>query len=193
MGFNHSLEHGDVPLPDPLSGGLRVLQGIAGRADGEGMGTVVDRAGGGVSVLAEFSEAQRQRAMARFAVLRPHLDDGVGLVQAAADSGVPYRTAQRWLATYRAAGLGGLARKSRHDRGSRRFPEDLIVLIEGLALRRPRVSAAAIHRQVTTVAQDHGWPVPAYDTVYDVVSGLDPALVVLAHQGTKRATGRCST
>jgi transposase InsO family protein len=159
------------------------LQAITGRADGEGMGTAADRPGGDVSVLAEFSEAQRQQAMARFAVLRPYLDEGVGLAQAAADSGVPYRTMQRWLAGYRAAGLGGLARKSRRDRGSRRFPEDLIVLIEGLALRRPPVSAAAIHRQVT---QDHGWPVPAYDTVYDVVTCLDPALVVLAHEGTKR-------
>jgi hypothetical protein len=73
--------------------------------------------------------------------VRPHLDAGLGLVRAAADSRVPYRTAQQWLAGYRAAGLGALAGKSRRDRGSRRFPEDLIVLIEGLALRRPRSTA----------------------------------------------------
>ena len=93
---------------------------------------------------------------------------------------------QRWLARYRAAGLLGLADQSRSDRGSRRFPEELVLLVEGLALGQPAPSAAAIHRQVAEVARDHGWPVPGYDTVYDVVTRLDPALVVLAHEGAKR-------
>ncbi|GAA3080388.1 hypothetical protein GCM10020000_77800 [Streptomyces olivoverticillatus] len=36
------------------------------------------------------------------------------------------------------------------------------------------------------MAKDHGWPVPSYSTVYAVVRALNPALVVLAHEGTKR-------
>ncbi|MCA1698056.1 MAG: helix-turn-helix domain-containing protein [Actinobacteria bacterium] len=42
-------------------------------------------------------------------MLRPHLEDGVALVHAARDAGVPERTAQRWLARYRDGGLVGLA------------------------------------------------------------------------------------
>src|SRR5450755_2472571 len=76
--------------------------------------------------------------MARFAALRPHLQDGVPLARAAGDAGVAVRTAQRWLARYRACGLAGLARASRADTGRRRLPAELAGLIEGLALRKAR-------------------------------------------------------
>lgn len=63
---------------------------------------------------------------------------------------------------------------------------ELQLLIEGLALKRPPPSIATIHRDVTAVAQERSWPVPSYATVHDVVRHLDPALVVLAHDGTRR-------
>lgn len=50
--------------------------------------------------------AQREQAMARYAVLRPHLDDGISLAEAARQGEVALRTAQRWLASYRKSGLG---------------------------------------------------------------------------------------
>lgn len=43
--------------------------------------------------LAEVGEAKRGRALERFAVLRPHLEQGVPLTRAARDAGVPVRTA----------------------------------------------------------------------------------------------------
>jgi putative transposase len=98
---------------------------------------------------------------------------------------IPYRTLQTWLARYRQAGLAGLVPAPRADRGHRRFPAPLIQLIEGLALRRPRPSAASIHRQVVGVAMREGWPVPSYRTVAAVVSAIDPALATLAHDGAK--------
>ncbi len=58
-------------------------------------------------------------------------------------------------------------------------------MIEGLALRTPALSAAAIHRQVAAVAQARAWPTPSYGTVYAIVRGLDPGLVTLAHDGPK--------
>ena len=60
--------------------------------------------------LAALGEGGQAQAMARFAVLRPHLEDGVPLTRAATEAGVPLRTAQRWLARYRRDGLAGLAR-----------------------------------------------------------------------------------
>ena len=108
------------------------------------------------------------------------------LARLAGHGGVAARTLQWWAARYRTDDLAGLGRSERADRGARQFPQELQLLIEGLALKRPPPSIATIHRDVTAVARQHGWPVPSYATVYDVVHHLDPALVVLAHEGTKR-------
>jgi putative transposase len=100
--------------------------------------------------------------------------------------GLPLRTVQRWLAQYRRAGLAGLARRGRSDRGyQRRLRAELKPVIEGFALRKPPPTVAFVHRQVCAVARQHGWPVPTYQSVYRVVKHLDPALLTLAHEGTK--------
>ncbi len=98
---------------------------------------------------------------------------------------LPLRTLQRWLQRYRAEGLAGLTRIPRADRGQHRLSPDLQRLIEGLALRIPPPTAAFVHRQVVTVANEHGWAVPSYSTVYAIIRTLDPALVTLAREGTK--------
>lgn len=108
------------------------------------------------------------------------------LTRVAQIEGIALRTAQRWVQRYRAQGLAGLARRPRADRGATTFPPELIGLIEGLALQRPPPTAAAIHRRVTTIATEHDWPVPSYATVAAIARRLDPALVCLAHEGTKR-------
>src|SRR4249920_1453341 len=45
--------------------------------------------------LAAYTEPERHEAMRRFAVLRPHLNEGVSLPEAARDAGVPLRSVQR--------------------------------------------------------------------------------------------------
>jgi putative transposase len=100
--------------------------------------------------------------------------------------GLPLRTVQRWLAQYRRAGLAGLVRRGRRDRGHhRRLRAELKPVIEGFALRKPPPTVAFVHRQVCAVARQHGWPVPTYQAVYRVVKHLDSALLTLAHEGTK--------
>ena len=133
--------------------------------------------------LAGRGEEGQARAMARFAVLRPHLEEGVPLARAAGEAGVPLRTAQRWLARYRRDGLAGLARPVRSDAGAHRAPSELVALVEGLGLKRPRSSAAAIHRRVRDVATARGWRAPSYGTVHAILSRLDPAMVTLAQDG----------
>ena len=133
--------------------------------------------------LSELSEQQRAQAQHRYAVLRPHLEDGVSLVDAAAAAGIPARTARHWLARFRAAGLPGLARVPRRDRAMRRQPPELVALVEGLALRRPRSTTAHIHRSAVRVAGERGWQAPSYGTVRSIVVALDPGLVALAHDG----------
>jgi putative transposase len=133
--------------------------------------------------LVELSEIQRDRAMVRFAALRPHLEDGATLAQAARAAGVALRTAERWLSRYRATGLIGLARMPRADFGRPKLPKEFVLIIEGLALSKPRPSVTAIHRRIATIARERQLKAPAYSSVHAIVSALDPALVTLAHQG----------
>jgi putative transposase len=135
--------------------------------------------------LAALPEATRQLALERFGVLRPCLEDGVPLAEVARQHGLRLRRLQRWMRAYRTQGLAGLARKPYPERGHPTLPGPLQHLIEGLALRRPRLSCAAVHREIVTMANERGWPAPSYDTVYSVIRALDPALVTLAHHGTK--------
>jgi putative transposase len=133
--------------------------------------------------LAACTEAQRQQAMARFAVLRSHIEEGIPLSEVAREAAVPLRSLQRWLARYRAAGLVGLARAQRSDTGTRKLPAELVAVIEGMALRKPRPSIATMHRRITALAAQHHWTPPSYGSVYGIVRHLSPAMVTLAQDG----------
>ena len=137
------------------------------------------------SPLNGLSEAERALAFERFELLRPALDEGVPLARVARDRGIALRTAQRWAGQYRRDGLAGLVRKGRSDRGKRHLSDTLQQAIEGLALKKPPLSAAAIHRQAVILAERLGETPPTYRIVYAVIRDLAPALVTLAHEGTK--------
>lgn len=108
--------------------------------------------------LTDLTEARREQAMARWRVLRPFFEEGVPLTKLAEAAGLGERTLQRWAARYRTHGLVGLARGERTDKGRRHWPEDLRLLIEGLALRRPPPTVATIAGQVAAVADDQHRP-----------------------------------
>src|SRR5262249_33082146 len=155
--------------------------------------TPLDRRGSGVSVmdqeqhmapaLAACTEEERQQAMARFAGLRPHLHEAIPLAEAARDASVPLRSVQRWLARYRVVGLAGLVRTTRSDTGQRTLPAELVALVEGMALRTPRPSMAAMQRRMTALATQRHWTPPSYGSVYGIVRRLSPAMVTLAQEG----------
>ena len=134
--------------------------------------------------LTALSEEQRAEAYARFEILRPALEEGVPQAQIARTHQLSKSAVQRWVARYREQGLAGLATTSRKDKGkSRHLPEQAITLVEGLALQTPPRSAAAIHRQVVEIAKEQGWKPPSYERVRQIIKSLDPALIILAHQG----------
>jgi putative transposase len=133
--------------------------------------------------LTACTEEERQEAMGRFAVLRPHIHDGVPLPEAARAAGVPLRSVQRWLVRYRAPGLAGLVRATRSETGHRKFPAALVEGIEGMALRKPRPSVAAIHRRMRELATPRQWTLPSDSSVYGIVRHLPPAMVTLAQDG----------
>ena len=133
--------------------------------------------------LTTLSEDERDAALRRFEALRPHLQDGVALTEAARAANVPVRSLQRWVTRYRKGGLAGLVRRQRSDAGRRRLPPVLVGTIEGLALCTPRLTAAAIHRRLRTLVDAQGWPMPSYSAVHAIMRRLDPGLVTLTHDG----------
>lgn len=135
--------------------------------------------------LATLSETERAYALTRFHTLQPYLEGHTTLAALARAQGLPLRTLQRWTARYRQHGLAGLVRQRRTDRGQHHLAPELQQLIEGLALQKSRPTSAAVHRQVAELAPQQGWPVPSYSCVYAIVHHLDPALVLLAHEGSR--------
>src|SRR4029434_11023809 len=71
----------------------------------------------------------------------------------------------------------------RSDTGHRKLPAELVAVIEGMALRKPRPSIAAIHRKMTALAKTRTWTPPSYGSVYGIVRRLSPAMVTLAQNG----------
>ncbi len=133
--------------------------------------------------LTAFSDEDRAAAMDRFRVLQPHLEIGVPLTAVAEASDHSVRTLRRWAAKYREAGLVGLVRRGRADAGRRKLRTDLAQQIEALAVQRPRLSAASIHRRVSQAAKKEGHRVPSYATVRRAIEALDPAMLCLVHEG----------
>ena len=125
-------------------------------------------------------------ALERFQVLQPYLENQVTLRQIAQNTAIPYRTLQHWMAAYQQSGLTGLARKTRSDHGGRRgLSTELQHCIEGLALQRPPLSIAVIHRQVSQLAKNRQEKIPGYHQVYNIVKQVPDGLSVLARQGSK--------
>ena len=137
-------------------------------------------------LLANLSDTARTTALERFRLIRPFLEEGVSLPTLAQQHALSLRTARRWVQRYRAGGLGALGPKARADKGMRRaLPPSLAQLVEALALQKPAPSIATIHRKVAAIATAQGLHVPSYDVVHDIVRQLTPALVTLAHEGSK--------
>jgi len=129
-------------------------------------------------------------ALERFQVIRPFLDKEASLSKIARECDMQLRTAQRWVSSYRAEGMVGLARKGRADAGCPRHSPDLQRVIEGLCLQKPRPSIATVHRNAVDVARKLGEKPPSYSLVYALVSKMEPALLALAHEGTKSYNDR---
>lgn len=80
--------------------------------------------------LIALAENERTREVARFGLLRPHLEDGVPLAMIVREQELTLRTLERWVARYRSKGRAGLARRKRTDSRSYRVPDSLQLLID---------------------------------------------------------------
>ena len=128
--------------------------------------------------LTNLTAQERAQAMERFDLLKPILAGQELLATMAHRHQLSPRTLQRWLQRYHTDGLAGLGRKRRTDQGQhRRVPPALHQLIEGLALQRPPLTVAIIHRRVCEWSQQHHRTPPSYGTVYNIIH--IPSLLVV--------------
>ena len=116
-------------------------------------------------------------ALARWRILRLHIEDAIPLTTLARETEVGLRTLQRWKKDYLAVGIDALRTDARADRGTRRTSPELVAFVERLALTRPRPSIATIHRLARAEAERIGVVPPSYSTVRSIVQSLDPGLV----------------
>ncbi|GAA4393405.1 helix-turn-helix domain-containing protein [Brevibacterium sp. NPDC049920] len=140
-------------------------------------------AGGTQPANPESASTRENTAAARWQVLRRHVEDGTTLTTLAATEGIGLRTLQRWHAAYRRHGIAGLSPTAPPKRERKIHPE-LLTLIEGLALVKPRLSTAAITRKARAIAEMHGWETVSYSTVRSIVTAMDPGMLTLAHRGS---------
>ncbi len=127
-----------------------------------------------------------QVAWERYHKILPFLSQGVPLAKLAHEEDVPVRTMWRWVHTFQRFGLAGLARKPRSDRGDRRrIPREMQNLIEGMLLEKPAPSIASVRRNLAKICEQEKWQVPSYSVIYDIAQQIDPALIMLAHEGVK--------
>lgn len=139
-----------------------------------------------VRLLAELSVEERERAWQKYLVLYPCLHGKVSISEVARSHHLPLKTVQRWVRRYHQENLVGLAHRRRSDRGVRRnIPPECQLVIEGMALTRPKRSIAHIHRDISRLAKQRGWPDMRYETVYAVVRAMNPSSLVLAHEGSR--------
>ena len=125
-------------------------------------------------------------ALDKFKVIQLYLEDKATLTSIAKVTGISIRSLHRWVSQYNENGLDGLKLKARYDKGIYRdLSENLVQVIEGLALQKPKRTVAAIHRQILRHAQDNKLPSPSYAIVLKVVNSISPDLISLAHEGIK--------
>src|SRR5680860_1586639 len=129
---------------------------------------------------------QISSAFEKFQILRPHLEEKVPLSKLEKIHGISSSTLKRWSRNYKESGLTGLERKQRADKGERRLiSRELEKLVEALRLARPSSTIAAIHRKVAGIAKERGSVSPSYRVVRHIAQRVDPALLLLAHEGNK--------
>jgi len=135
--------------------------------------------------VAGLTEENRKVALDCFRMIQPHLDQDQSLQSVADAAGVPYRTAQRWVAQYRLFGLVALARKRRGDRGERRVVSaKLKEVIEGLALQSRPCRSRLYSGRCSGCPRTWASRLPAM-APSSASSDLGADLVTIAHEGTK--------
>lgn len=122
----------------------------------------------------------------KFQIIKEYTENDVPLLMISQQKNIPRSTLYRWLSDYRKSGLDGLEHNQRSDKNKyRKISNELQKAIEGLALRKPKISIAAIYKQACVIAATLKEPKPSYSIIYKILKRLPVDMMVLAHNGNK--------
>ena len=129
---------------------------------------------------------RRKKPVEKLRIIREHLDGETSVAEISRSSRIPLRTLYRWVSECRKNDGKCLGMKKRSDKNShRKFPENLIRFIEGLAFQSPKKSVARIHSDVSEYASKKGFSQPSYSTIKRVINKLPQGALDLEHKGRK--------
>ena len=134
--------------------------------------------------LASVPEDLREKALKRFQVICPFIEDAIPLPQVSKSSKVPLRTLRRWIKLFRELGFAGLIPQQRKSYENA-VPAEMKHLIEGLTLQSAKRTLTSVKREVDAVCVEMNWPIISYHSMRRIVQHLDQGLITLAHNGTK--------
>lgn len=122
----------------------------------------------------------------KYNIILPILQREISATKVSQSEGIPVRTLRHWVKQFSEKGLQGIERAKRKDSGSTRIiTQELTELIQGLALQKPPLTISSIHRKLVILSERSNVKPPSYETVYGLVKKINPALLTLAHEGSK--------
>ncbi|MFC3562680.1 Mu transposase C-terminal domain-containing protein [Pedobacter jamesrossensis] len=129
---------------------------------------------------------EKRSSLEKYRLIFPILERETTMVEVSKSEGIPVRTLAYWVKRFSEKGTLGLERTKRKDSGcSRVLSQELKELIQGMALQKPRLTISAIHRKIVLLAKRSSMKAPSYETVYSIVTKINPALLTLALEGSK--------
>ncbi|WP_244946958.1 helix-turn-helix domain-containing protein [Legionella israelensis] len=115
----------------------------------------------------------QNKALVKFKIIEPYLNGDESLTSISKQKDIAIRSLHRWVSLYKKYGFDGLKPKSRRDRGCyRKIPEQMVNMIEGLALNKNKKSMASIHRQISHYAKENALPIPSYAVIAKIVNNI---------------------
>lgn len=133
-------------------------------------------------ILTNFSKEQRNKAMKKYELIEPYINNIEKLSEISNKSSVPLRSLYRWVEQYNKSGLIGLIRIPRSDEGVVHINTDIKNLIEQLRIKNKKMSIATIHRKVINEFEEENI---SYYQVHKIINNMDTSLLSLAHRGSK--------
>lgn len=135
--------------------------------------------------LTQFSDDERENATRKYQIIEPYINGEQLLKAVAENKSIPIRTLSLWVKKYHTHGLAGLARQSRGDKGLPRNDSTLQTAIQGIYLKKPMLSGAAIHRLIQDYCQKKNLKIPSYRSVCRVIFNIPDDMLLLGQQGSK--------
>ncbi|WP_340392527.1 Mu transposase C-terminal domain-containing protein [Macrococcoides caseolyticum] len=129
--------------------------------------------------LTEIPAHQREKALEKFNIIKPHIFDNYPMNKISKESKVPISTLYRWKKNYESDGLVSLVNQKRSDAGIRKVDEIIYKEIQNIRLKNKRINIATVHRKIIKFCSENQLKPPSYKQVYDIVKEIPQSKIDL--------------